>query len=38
MFGEKELANLTLAIISINGWNRLSIAFRMPPTYERVQK
>jgi len=38
VFGEKELANLTLAIISINGWNRLSIAFRMPPTYERAGK
>lgn len=27
-FGEKELADLTMAIIAINGWNRLSIAFR----------
>ena len=27
-FGEKELADLTVAIIAINGWNRLSIAFR----------
>jgi AhpD family alkylhydroperoxidase len=34
-FDEKELVRLTLAIVSINGWNRLSIAFRMPPTYER---
>lgn len=37
-FEEKELANLTLAIVAINGWNRLSIAFRMPPTYERPRK
>ena len=27
-FNEAELANLTLAVISINGWNRLNIAFR----------
>jgi AhpD family alkylhydroperoxidase len=29
-FGEEELVNLTLAIIAINGWNRLCIAFRAP--------
>ena len=34
-FSEEELAELTLAIISINGWNRFSIAFRAPPgTYQ----
>jgi len=27
-FSEAELANLTLAVVSINGWNRLNIAFR----------
>ncbi|HEX6536423.1 MAG TPA: carboxymuconolactone decarboxylase family protein [Gemmatimonadaceae bacterium] len=27
-FDEFELVNLTMAIIAINGWNRLSIAFR----------
>ena len=27
---EKELADLTLAIVAINGWNRLNIAFRIP--------
>jgi alkylhydroperoxidase family enzyme len=27
-FGEEELANLTLAVVAINGWNRLNIAFR----------
>ncbi len=27
-FSEKELVDLTLAIIAINGWNRLAIPFR----------
>lgn len=27
-FGEKELVDLTLAIIAINGWNRMAIACR----------
>ena len=27
-FSEEELVNLSLTIISINGWNRLSIEFR----------
>jgi AhpD family alkylhydroperoxidase len=27
-FNEEELVNLTLAIVAINGWNRLNIAFR----------
>lgn len=27
-FSEKELVDLTLAIVAINGWNRLAIAFR----------
>ncbi len=30
-FDEAELANLTLAIVAINGWNRFSIAFRKTP-------
>jgi AhpD family alkylhydroperoxidase len=29
-FEGPELARLTLAIITINGWNRLNIAFRIP--------
>ncbi len=29
-FDERELANLTLAIVAINGWNRLNVAFRTP--------
>ncbi len=34
-FNEKELVDLTLAIVAINGWNRLSIAFRtVPGTYQ----
>ena len=27
-FSEEELVKLTMAVISINGWNRRSIAFR----------
>ena len=30
-FDEAELAHLTLAIVAINGWNRLNIAFRTVP-------
>lgn len=34
-FNEKELIDLTLAVTTINAWNRLSIASRTPPgTYE----
>jgi AhpD family alkylhydroperoxidase len=34
-FTEKELADLTLAITAINGWNRLNIAARtIPGTYQ----
>jgi len=34
-FSEKELVNLTLAIIAINGWNRLAVSFRKTPgTYQ----
>jgi len=34
-FSEQELANLTLAIVAINGWNRLAISFRtVPGTYQ----
>ena len=34
-FSEKELVDLTLAIIAINGWNRLAISFRsVPGTYQ----
>jgi AhpD family alkylhydroperoxidase len=30
-FSQEELVNLTLAIITINGWNRLAITFRSVP-------
>jgi len=30
-FNEKELVDLTLALVAINGWNRLSIGFRAVP-------
>jgi len=30
-FSEEELVNLTMAIVTINGWNRLCIAFRVVP-------
>ncbi len=30
-FSESEIANLTLAAVSINSWNRLNIAFRTVP-------
>jgi len=34
-FTEEELMNLTLAIVAINGWNRLCIGFRaVPGDYE----
>lgn len=34
-FAEKELVDLTLAVVLINGWNRLAISFRsMPGTYQ----
>lgn len=38
-FNEKELADLTLAIVAINGWNRLNIAARtVPGTYQPASK
>lgn len=30
-FSEKELVDLTISIIAINGWNRLAIGFRSVP-------
>lgn len=29
-FDEKEIISLTMAIVAINGWNRLAISFRTP--------
>jgi AhpD family alkylhydroperoxidase len=38
-FSEKELVDLTMAIVAINGWNRLAISFRrVPGTYEPHRK
>jgi AhpD family alkylhydroperoxidase len=36
-FSEEELANLTLAVVAINGANRLNIAFRTVPGGYRVR-
>ncbi len=34
-FSEKEIVDLTMAIVAINGWNRLAIGFRtVPGTYQ----
>jgi AhpD family alkylhydroperoxidase len=34
-FDKQQLADLTLAVVAINGWNRLNIAFRTEPgTYD----
>jgi AhpD family alkylhydroperoxidase len=34
-FSEKELVDLTLALVAINGWNRLSVPFlTVPGTYQ----
>jgi alkylhydroperoxidase family enzyme len=30
-FSEKELVDLTVAVVTINGWNRISIATRAQP-------
>ena len=38
-FEEKELVNITVAIIAINGWNRLAVSFRsVPGVYEPRQQ
>jgi alkylhydroperoxidase family enzyme len=31
VFSERELVDLTMAAIAINGWDRLLVAFRVPP-------
>jgi AhpD family alkylhydroperoxidase len=35
-FDEKEIVDLTMAIIAINGWNRLAIAFQSPEVGSHV--
>ena len=37
-FSEEELVNLTMAIIAINGWNRMAISFRAVPGKYEPQK
>jgi AhpD family alkylhydroperoxidase len=37
-FTEAELVSLTMAIVAINGWNRLAVAFRMVPGTYRVKQ
>jgi len=37
-FTAEELVNLTLAVVAINGWNRLAISFRsVPGEYQPLQ-
>jgi len=37
-FNEKEIIDLTMAVVAINGWNRISIGFRTTPgTYQPGQ-
>jgi AhpD family alkylhydroperoxidase len=36
-FSEKELIDLTAAVIAINGWNRAAIAFRATPPLTSVK-
>jgi len=36
-FNEKELVTLSIAIVAINGWNRLSVGFRTVPGSYKVQ-
>ncbi len=37
-FSEEELTKLTLAVVAINGWNRLCISFRNEPGHYRPTK
>jgi AhpD family alkylhydroperoxidase len=32
-FTDAEISGLTLAIVAINGWNRFSVGFRVPPGF-----
>jgi len=36
LFSEKELAYLTAAVVAINGWNRIAVAFRFLPDARRA--
>ena len=37
-FSEEELVNLTWAVVVINGWNRIAVAFRSEPGKYRAGK
>ena len=37
-FTEEELVNLTWAVVTINGWNRMAIAFRSQPGNHKGKK
>jgi AhpD family alkylhydroperoxidase len=38
VFADVELVNLTMAIVAINGWNRIAVAFRLVPgSYKAAQ-
>ena len=37
-FSEKELVDLTLAVVVINGWNRIMIGFQVPPELDAAKK
>jgi AhpD family alkylhydroperoxidase len=38
-FSEEELVNLTMAVVTINSWNRMAIAFRaVPGEYQPAHK
>jgi len=34
-FSEKEIVDLTLAVVAINGWNRIAISLRAVPEVSR---
>ncbi len=36
-FSEEELVNLTWAVVTINGWNRMAIAFRSQPGHHEAK-
>jgi AhpD family alkylhydroperoxidase len=34
-FSEQEIVDLTMAVVTINSWNRLMVSFRVPPAVAR---
>jgi len=34
-FSESEMVDLAMAVVAINGWNRLMVSFRIPPRIAR---